>query len=207
VGLFDKTATNPMARLPQALGLFRQQAPQVTLELTVGSLHQLEAAVIDGRMGLAVVPDHRRSDSLSYAPLFPENMYLYAAQGHPLFDTASEADWDTLRRQDYAGLAFHSPNMEVTHRFGLKRTASVNDQEALALLVLSGCYIGFLPDHYAEVFLRQGRLRRLGPADAGYEVQFVAITRATPAPARPVKAFLEVLQAAHGQDSAAPASV
>ncbi len=200
LGLFDKIATNPAARLHQALGAFREEAPQVTLDITVGSLNALETAVIDGRLHLAVVPDHRRSDSLNYLPLFPETMWLYCGQGHPLYDRPVGAvGWDELRGQDYAGLAFHSPNMEVTHRFGLRRTATVTDQEALALLILSGRYLGFLPDHYADIFLRNGRLRRVGPDDASYPVQFVAITRASPPAPRAARAFLEALRRAHPQ--------
>lgn len=206
LGLFDKIATNPAARLHQALADFRDQAPQVTLDVTVGSLNALETAVIDGRLHLAVVPDHRRSDSLNYLPLFPETMWLYCGAGHPLFGRPADAvGWDELRRHDYAGLAFHSPNMEVTHRFGLRRTATVTDQEALALLILSGRFLGFLPDHYAAVFLREGRLQRVGPADASYPVQFVAVTRASPSAPRAARAFLEALRQAHPQPLLPPA--
>lgn len=60
---------------------------------------------------------------------------------------ASHADlgWEELQDYDYVGLAYHSPNMEATHRFRLRRQATVSDQEAIVSLILSGCYAGFLP--------------------------------------------------------------
>jgi DNA-binding transcriptional LysR family regulator len=200
LGLFDKTATNPRCQIHRAIAEFGRSAPRVRLELTLGALNQLENAVLDGRLQVAVAPDHRRSDSLVYHPLFEENMFLYCGAGHPLWQRAAEPaglNWEPVRQADYAGLAFHSPNMEVTHRLRLHRTATVTDQEALATLLLSGRYIGFLPDHYAALFESAGRLRRLALPDATYRVQFVAISRAWPGPSRIGRAFLAALRAAH----------
>lgn len=197
VGLFDKTVTNPAARIHDAIRAFRLQAPEARLELSVGALNVIEPAVIDGQLHLAIVPDHRRSQSLRYAPLFTEPMHMYAGPGHPLFERP-QATLDDLRGCDFVGLAFHSPNMEATRRFGLRRTATVNDQEAVALLVRSGCYVGFLPEHYAMLFAADRQMRRIGPDELGYTVDFVAVTRRSAAPARLTNAFLEVLQQAHG---------
>jgi len=154
LGLFDKTVTNPAARIDRALRAFRERAPQVRLELTVGALNVLEPGVI-------------------------------------------RATLDEVRAVDCAGLAFHSPNMEVTRRFGLQRSAMVNDQEAVALLVRSGSYVGFLPDHYAEAFVRQGLMRRVGPSELGYTVDFVAVTRRAAAASRLAQVFLQDLVQAH----------
>lgn len=198
IGMFDKTVTNPQARIGAALRDFRRAAPAVTLDLTVGSINDVEAAVIDGRLDVGIVPEHRRSGSLDYAPLFDEAMLLYCGRQHPLFgvrhDQLSAGD---LQDYDLAGLSFHSPNMEATHRLGLRRRATVNDQEAVATLILSGCYIGFLPDHYAASFLREGLIQRVDHPGSAYEVRFVAIQRRSPAPTRVGQAFLDCLRRAH----------
>lgn len=196
LGLFDKTVTNPAARIDRAIRAFRERAPQVRLDLTVGAINVLEPAVIDGQLQLAIVPDHRRSQSLNYAPLFPEQMRLYCGREHPLFGR-KRVGLDDLRAVEFAGLAFHSPNMEATRRFGLKRSAVVNDQEAVALLVRSGRYVGFLPEHYAALFEAQGEMRRLGPAEVGYVVDFVAVTRGPSSTSRLTQTFLQCLVAAH----------
>ncbi|NDY93720.1 LysR family transcriptional regulator [Ideonella livida] len=210
VGLFDKTVTNPRARIAAAIGTFRRRAPAVGLALSVGALNQLEREVMDGRLGLAVVPDHRRSDSLHYQPLFDEAMHLYCGAGHGLFAQADRPlRWEALRAAELAGLSFHSPNMDATHRYRLRRTASVTDQEAVATLILSGAYVGFLPDHYAQAFVQAGRLRRLGaagdgplaedglPRDPHYQVEFVAVSRASPPAGRLAREFLQVLREHH----------
>jgi DNA-binding transcriptional LysR family regulator len=199
LALFDKTATNPESHIAVAVRAFRDLAPAVELAIHVDTIHAIEAGVLDGRFHLGITPDHRRSDALRYLPLFNERMELYCGRGHPLFDAAAEGlTLDDLRGHDYAGLGFHSPNMEATHRFGLRRRASVTDQEGVATLVLSGCFIGFLPNHYADGFLTRGLLRRVPVPEVNYDVLFVAICRRSPAPPRVAQAFLESLARAHG---------
>jgi DNA-binding transcriptional LysR family regulator len=198
IGMFDKTASNPQAHVGAAIGAFRRIAPAATLDIIVGTLTTIEAALIDGRIHVGIVPDHRRSESLRYDPLFGESMYLYCGRGHPLFGADHrKMALAELQRHAYAGLAFHSPNMEAAHRIRLRRRASVTDQEAVATLVLSGGYIGFLPDHYAESFVRAGQVQRVAHPECRYDVQFVSIVRRSPAPTRLAQAFLDALLAAH----------
>jgi len=198
LGLFDKTVSNPQAHIGRAIRDFRRAAPEVAVDITVGTTNSIESAVIDGRFHAGVVPDHRRSDSLDYHELFSEQMFMYCGRQHPLFGADhGSLVWADLQDYDYAGLGFHSPNMDATHRFQLRRRASVSDQEAIATLILSGCYIGFLPDHYAATFLRDGTMRRVEHPQCMYDVQFVAIVRRSPEPSRVAQAFLDALRAAH----------
>src|SRR5207253_11282904 len=125
--------------------------------------------------------------ALRYLPRCTDRMGLYCGRRHPPFDAGTAAPGE-LRQHDYVGLAFHSPNMEATHRFGLRRRASVTDQEGVATLVLSGCYIGFLPDHYAAAFVQQGVMRKVDVAECRYDVQFVAMLRRSPTPGRVAQA-------------------
>ncbi|MGA0571708.1 LysR family transcriptional regulator [Variovorax sp. VNK109] len=199
IGLFDKMVTNPVSRVDRAIRAFTQAAPQVTLSITVGALNTIEPAIMDGQMQVAIVPDHRRSQSLDYLPLFDEQMRLYMGSEHPLFGRrrGAQIPADDIRACAFAGLAFHSPNMEATRRLGLKRTATATDQEAIALLILSGSHLGFLPEHYAAQFVEQGLMRPANAAGMRYDVQFVAITRRAATPSRLTQAFVEALRAAH----------
>lgn len=198
VALFDKTASNPQARIGEAMARFAERAPSVSLNVHVASLNAIERGVIDGRFHVGVVPAHRASQSLAYADLFGETMQLYAGLGHPLFEADTDAlDWSDLRRHAFAGLGYHSPNMELSHRARLTRRATGYDQEAIALLLLSGRYLGFLPDHYAAGFEREGRLRALAPQRLFYDCRFVGVWRRSPQPARATALFAQCLQEAH----------
>lgn len=200
VAVFDKTASNPQSRIHQAISAFAEQAPDVQLQLHVGSISAIERGVIDGSYQVGIIPAHRSSHSLVYADLFGETMLLYCGAGHPLFGAAHAAlDWDALRRYPFAGLGYHSPNMELSHQAQLTRSATGFDQESIATLVLSGRFLGFLPDHYAGSFERQGRLQAVQPDLFHYRCQFVSLVRRSPQPTRAAQLFHECLVQAHAE--------
>lgn len=199
VAVFEKTVSNPNARVAQALTQFHQQVPGARLHLHVGPIGAIERGVIDGQYHLGIIPEHRSSDLLAYQALFDESMLLYAGPGHPWFvDKRAQPDWADLRTQKLAGLGYHSPNLELTHLRRLERTATASDQEAVATLVLSGQFVGFLPDHYAEPFVGSGRMRAVSPEVLNYSCRFSAILRQSPKPLRLTQAFFDALRAAHG---------
>jgi DNA-binding transcriptional LysR family regulator len=205
VALFDKTASNPHARIGEAIARFTDAAPDVSLSLHVGSLNAIEQGVLDGKFQIGVIPAHRSSKSLAYGDLFGETMLLYCGAEHPLFDGPHrQLTWAGLRDHHFAGLGYHSPNMELSHRARLARKATGFDQEAIATLILSGRFLGFLPDHYAAAFEQAGRMRSVLPERFRYECRFVSLMRRSPKPSRAVLAFQECLAAAHA-DVPAPA--
>ena len=203
VGLFDQTASNPEARMGAAIALFAAQAPGVELQLHVASIPAIERGLLDGRFQVGVLPAHRPSHSLVYAPLFAERMLLYCGALHPLFGQGhAHLTWQGLRAWPFAGLGYHSPNMELSHSAHLPRKATGFDQESIATLVLSGRFLGFLPDHYAAVFERAGQMQAVQPAMFFYRCQFVSVLRRSPAPTRAAQAFADCLAMAHGAQTA-----
>ena len=198
IAVFDKTASNPAAHIAQAIALFTAQAPDVALNLHVGTLTAIERGVLDGPFQIGIIPGHRSSDLLEYTPLFDEAMSLYCGAGQILFGSDSDRlDWDGLRAYRFAGLGYHSPNMEVTQRQRLPRKATGFDQESIATLILSGQFLGFLPDHYAESFVAKAQMRALQSEVLRYDCQFFAILRRSPQASRATRAFQECLLQAH----------
>lgn len=198
IAIFDKTASNPACRIFEAFARFDREAPEVRPEIHVEPINAIERGVMEGRFQLGVIPNHRPSASLTYYPLFEEQMLLYCASGHPLFGVAADAvTADAVRESRYVGMGYHSPNMETTHLLGLERHATAHDQEAVAHLVLSGRYVGFLPEHYAEGFVARGRMQPLLPQLFQYVCQFSAIVRHSPPPSRVVQTLLDALVASH----------
>jgi DNA-binding transcriptional LysR family regulator len=198
VAVFDKTATNPEARIGQAIAAFSDQAPAVHLHLHVGSINTIERGVIDGQFQVGVIPAHRSSQSLQYQHLFNETMQLYCGQRHVLFSrNPAPSSWVELRDHRFAGLGYHSPNMEISQQAQLVRAATGFDQESIATLILSGEFLGFLPDHYAKTFASAGQMRALRPERFSYPVKFVAITRRSPQPPRTAMTFASCLLQAH----------
>lgn len=199
IAVFDKTASNPACRIAQAIARFTEQAPGVSLNLHVSTLNGIERGVLDGQFQIGVIPGHRSSDTLEYTRLFDETMLLYCGQGHALFHGDVPAlDWDSLRKHAFAGLGYHSPNMEISQAQRMARSATGFDQESIATLILSGKFLGFLPIHYAQSFVDSGQMRAVRPELFHYACDFFGIVRRSPQPARATRAFQACLAQAHG---------
>lgn len=198
VAVFEKITGNPNSRLPQTVADFTRLAPDVLINLHVRPINEIERGVLDGQYHIGIIPDHRPSNSLRYEPLFHEDMKLYCGESHPLFHkTTAPLDWSDIRAFALAGLAYHSPNMEVSHQAKLSRRANAYDQEGVATFILSGKFIGFLPTHYALNFEKQGSMRAVNPDRFQYRVKFFAIQPRTKNGSRAVELFHDCLRKAH----------
>src|SRR2546427_104016 len=104
VALFDKTVGNPQSRIPEAIGVLHDQAPQLHLRLHVASIQAIERGLMEGRWQVGVLPSAPSSGALDSARLFGERMQLYCAPGHPLHGADHDAlDWDSLGAHAFAG--------------------------------------------------------------------------------------------------------
>lgn len=147
---------------------------------------------------VGIIPIHGQSSSMGYYPIYSEQMYLYCGEGHELFARAdSKVSRGDIEQSKYAGIGFHSPNMMVSHQLKLRRSADAYDEEALAALILSGRYIGFLPDHYAKSLVERGEMRRLRPDVYHYQSDHAVIVRRSPRPSRLISEFVTCLRSAH----------
>jgi LysR family transcriptional regulator, transcriptional activator for bauABCD operon len=202
VAVFDKTVTNPEAKIYKAIEQFSEAAPDVRLSVHVASINTIERGIIDGSFHVGIIPTHRNSRSLSYADLFGETMLLYCGAGHRLYGKRHDGlTWSRLRGYAFAGLGYHSPNMEISHRERLHRTATAYDQEAIATLILSGRYLGFLPAHYADSLAQAGDLQAIFPSKFKYSCRFAGVVRRSPEPSRAVQSFRRCLAAVHHSPS------
>lgn len=199
IGIFDQSTTNPNAQVHEAIRMYDRLAPDVSLNITLGTPSSLEARVTDGSLDLAIVPMYRSSSALRYNRLYREKMTLYCGYGHDLYgiDQPSNARLPDLSAYKYAGYGFNSPNLTAGRKLGLRRTAQVQEEEALALLIQSGCYLGYLADHVAANFRTEGKVWPVYPERTSYQTDFGAVTRKRPEPNRKTATFLDCLKNAH----------
>ena len=102
-----------------------------------------------------------------------------------------------MRRATYAGISFNSPNLNYGQALDMHPRAVVQNETMLALLILSGRYVGFLPDHMAAQFEESGQMRKVLPEEIHYRTCFAAATRRSPEPNRLTREFLKILERHH----------
>ncbi|MCY1311582.1 hypothetical protein D9M70_618960 [compost metagenome] len=84
---------------------------------------------------------------------------------------------------------------DLEHLGVSKAAATVDNIEALAILIISGAYLGFLPVHFAAQWLKTGDMRQLAAPQLRLMSPFDVITRRGVAPPPILHAFLEDLAA------------
>ena len=77
---------------------------------------------------------------------------------------------------------------------GLSKNATAYYYETRAVMILSGAYVGYLPEHYANKWEAEGRLRKLLPAERGYKLGIAAITHQFSRLNKPRDFFMRLLQ-------------
>lgn len=198
IALFDQCASNPDSYLSRALGRFNEFAPAVQIELALEPPNVIESQVIEGQLDLGVVPLNRMSESLDYVPLYSEHMNMYCGLGHPLFEhDQAGITMEKIRSYNYVGMSANSPNLLIGQRLKLRRAAKVQSEQALAILIMSGRYIGFLPDHLAQPFIERRQMRALKTDTLHYRTQFAIITRKRPEPNRITRVLRDTLVTEH----------
>lgn len=203
VAIIDHIANNPACALPEAIAAFEAAYREVEINVEVVAPNELESAVSDGRFNLGIGPVLKRLPSLDYHYVFGEQQQLYCGAGHPLFAVPDgELDEADLARSRYVAHLFPIPEFHAAGR-PLQVVAKSQYMESVAVMILSGRYIGFLPAHYAAEWERVGAMRPLAPARYGYQNAFFAVAPKRRQPTRVLAAFQAMLARAHHGDAAA----
>ncbi|MGN8275839.1 LysR family transcriptional regulator [Pseudomonas sp. SMV71] len=194
VGVIDNTISDANSPLVAALRRMNEQSPKVRLQLQASQLDEVERGVVEGRLVAGIVPVYQQREEFDYYPLYQERSLVYCALGHPLFDLP-EAQVNSEMLKEYEC---------VNHRYAIHRdklnfarydsfSASATQVEAVALLVKTGRFVGFLPQHYAAAMVEQGLMRAVRPDLISIVTPFSLILRHNTVRSPLVKAFAQAL--------------
>ncbi len=178
IGITDNMVTVPHMRITRALAALKARGPEVTINIRMIPPKDIESGVLDGQLLVGIVAEQRTLPGLNYLPLYDEQSLLYCSNDHPLFESDNEHLSDSELAEYDAVLPAYPQSAEIKQQqVILKAGASSTDREGIAFLILSGSYIGFLPTHYAEQWVKEGRLKAIQPEKRSFTTHFTAITR------------------------------
>jgi DNA-binding transcriptional LysR family regulator len=200
VGMVDNLVWDTDFNLRGAFARFSELAQDVHLTVQVLSPDELEKRLVEGSIHVGICPIMHHVPSLNYDSFFRETSYLYCGIGHPLFNRPDEEIDDVvLSTCSYVRKAYTVASTFQEKNDQLRHHVSAFHVEAIAILVLSGALIGFLPERYAENWVRTGELRAIRPSEWCAEFEFGAVTRKSRSPAAAETEFVKCLLAAARQ--------
>jgi DNA-binding transcriptional LysR family regulator len=201
VGVIDNTISDDHSPLVAALRRMNDESPKVRFQLQASQLDEVERGVVEGRLVAGIVPVYQKREEFDYYALYEERSQVYCAVGHPLFAVPdAEIGSNVLKEHEC-----------VNHRYAIHRdklnfalydsfSPSATQVEAVALLIKTGRFVGFLPRHYAANLVAQGQFRALRPDLIHITTPFNLILRRNTVRSPLVKAFAQAL----GADLKAP---
>lgn len=200
IGILDGVITDPACLVSPALAEFTAQPNNVVhVSLDVLSPKELETQLLDDSLDVAFGCFYSRLPGLAYKPLYRERDVLVCHRSHPL---AGMTSGPYLSREI-------SKARKVIRTFLGKQEliplntdddailATVENIEAAALLIQSGAYIGFLPEHYVKYWLASGDMVALLPGQCMRYTNFSMATRAHAPFSQSLATFLKCVDAVH----------
>ncbi|WP_166416606.1 LysR family transcriptional regulator [Cochlodiniinecator piscidefendens] len=176
LAVIDNWVLNDNALIHNALSEFVQAAPDVSIELHSLAPDDIETAVQDGYVSLGIGVFHNHKPGLLYEELGQEKIGLYVGRGNPLFDVHRGDRADKLLKQaNFAKRAYLNEERVAPISQGITSNAVAHQIEGIAMLILTGKYVGYLPQSLANVWLQRGQMRSVcnGKHDLGSEIKLV----------------------------------
>ncbi len=193
IGHVDCTVTDVNAPITRALCRFNSRDHDVRIELSIAPPADLQRRVLDGQLHLAIACFPADVSRLVTEPLYDEVNSFYCGHRHPLFEKPHVTLDDIHAMRVVARSYWRGADLL---RLGVHReAASVDIMEAQAMLILSGAYLGYLPEHYATPWAAESKLRCLLPGELSYVAPFSMVTRRGGATPAIVRQFIHDLKA------------
>jgi DNA-binding transcriptional LysR family regulator len=192
IGITDNLVTLEHMRVSKALKALKSEASEVVINIRMIPPNEIERYVLDGGIHVGVVPDLRLLPGLEYSKLYTEESLLYCNYEHPLFN-AKDCNLSTKKINTYEAVAPSYPQTAQTriHYQDLNTTATATDREGVAFLILTGCFVGYLPTHYAKRWVLSGQMRALCEQKFKFITEYHIVLRKGTKPNLVLETFLK----------------
>jgi len=178
VGMVDAVATIQPNALIKAFGQLRRKAPNTALTLKVDTPQNLIHALHEEVFDVVIVPVFRRLMGLRVTVIEDDNLQIiHCGAGHALFGKGDrEISLDMIATLPFVART-HMQGWTPPRGLRFNETAWTSDIEAIAALVLSGEYLGYLPEIYSLPWVERGLMWPMKRLQLSYRSRVCAVTR------------------------------
>ncbi|QTL37435.1 LysR family transcriptional regulator [Pseudoalteromonas viridis] len=205
IATIDTMVSDPRCGVARAISALKARGGNIQFDIQVCEAREVETSVVNGRSLVGLGVSRHQLRGLDYYPLHNEYNYLYCAQGHPLFELLE----DDVAESDSAKLEALLAEAEVITSNYLRDKEVRNDglnyqnsaiayhDEGIAHLILSGEFIGYLPEHYASYWVDKGIFRAIQAEKYAYQIPVMLITSKSNSTSPLAEALIEEIKRVH----------
>jgi len=197
IAIIDTLVSDPRCGVAQAIALLKAKSDNLQFDIYVCEAREVETSVANGRslVGIGVSRHHIRG--LDYVPLHDETNFLYCGKSHPLFDCDTKEISKLLAQAEVVTSNYLRDKESRNDGLNYQNSASAYHDEGIAHLILSGQFIGYLPEHYASYWVDKGLFRAILPERYYYQIPVMLITAKSHSASPLAQATIEVIKACH----------
>lgn len=177
IGIINNLVTMPSSFITQSLAELSAESRDIRINISMSTLSDIECKIMDGRLHVGAVPLMTPLSGLDYFDLYEENNYLYCGHNHPLFQQIELTQTVELLQYHTVMPSYSIPNEAQQLHQKMRTTASASDREGIAFLILTGQFLGFLPDHYAKKWVLEGHMKAILPEQFHYSTRICMVTK------------------------------
>ena len=176
ISTIDTLVSDPRCGVARVISALKAKGDKIQFDINVCEAREVETSVASGRslVGLGVSRHHLRG--LDYYPLHNETNFLYCAKGHPLFDCEQSNVNELLETAEVITSNYMRDKEVRNDGLNYQNSATAYHDEGIAHLILSGEFIGYLPEHYASYWVDKGVFQSILPEKYSYQIPVMLIS-------------------------------
>ncbi len=197
LAIIDTIVNDSRCGVARAISALKAKGNNLQFDINVCEAREVETAVANGRSLVGLGVSRHQLRGLDYFPLHNETNFLYCGEGHPLFD-CKPSQVDKLLETAEVITSNYMRDKEVRNDgLNYQNTAMAYHDEGIAHLILSGEFIGYLPEHYASFWVDKGIFKSILPERYSYQIPIMLISSKNNAVSPLANAIIEEVKRCH----------
>ncbi|MEI6893224.1 MAG: LysR family transcriptional regulator [Colwellia sp.] len=184
-------------KMAKVIEKINDQAPSLHLVLDTDSIANIEKQLLKDKAHIALFPNYKPVEGLHYQTLLSEPIYLCCAKNHLFFQQVDHK----ISAEDLAAAPAVHPGIDIDAKgreqlTKLNLAAKAYQFDTRKAMILSGRYIGYLPQSTIQQELNLGEIRIIQPSSLTYQFDLSLVYKKSAKESAKVellsKAFIEV---------------
>ncbi|MFT4655661.1 MAG: DNA-binding transcriptional LysR family regulator [Patiriisocius sp.] len=168
-------------KLARIIQFVHESSPNLHVVLDGDSISNIEKLLLKDKAHIGIFPGYQQVEGLNYVPLSSESIYLCCGRNHAFFNTVDRE----ISNEDLASSATIHPGIDIDmdgreQLQQLNLCARAYQFDARKAMILSGKYLGFMPQSYIQKELSQGDIRIIQPSQRSYQFNLSLVTKKRP---------------------------
>jgi len=177
----DQLDEQKQLKLARIIQFIHESSPNLHVVLDGDSISNIEKLLLRDKAHIGIFPGYQQVEGLNYVPLFRESIYLCCGKKHMFFNKVDSE----IGNKDLASVAAIHPgiDIDIAGRAQLQQLnlcAKAYQFDTRKAMILSGQYIGFMPQSYIQQELNQGEMRIIQPSLRTYQFNLSLVNKKRP---------------------------